>query len=319
MFKTRVTELLGIQYPIIQGGMAWVATHELAAAVSEAGGLGIIAAGNAPGDFVRNEIRALKKKTDKPFGVNIMLLSPFAEEVVDIVCQEGVQVVTTGAGNPGKYLEKFRERGIKVIPVVPSVALAKRLEKQGVDALIVEGTEAGGHIGELTTMALVPQVCDAVDIPVIAAGGIADGRGFIAALALGAEGVQVGTRFVCSTEAKVHASYKDALINAKDRDAIVTGRTTGHPVRVIKNQFTREFLDMEKKGATLEELEAAGAGKLRIAVVDGDIDNGSVMSGQIAGMIKDIKSCRDIIEGMIQEALASYGRIKQLSGGGLDG
>lgn len=319
MFKTRVTELLGIQYPIIQGGMAWVATHELAAAVSEAGGLGIIAAGNAPGDFVRNEIRALKKKTDKPFGVNIMLLSPFAEEVVDIVCQEGVQVVTTGAGNPGKYLEKFRERGIKVIPVVPSVALAKRLEKQGVDALIVEGTEAGGHIGELTTMALVPQVCDAVDIPVIAAGGIADGRGFIAALALGAEGVQVGTRFVCSTEAKVHASYKDALINAKDRDAIVTGRTTGHPVRVIKNQFTREFLDMEKKGATLEELEAAGAGKLRIAVVDGDIDNGSVMSGQIAGMIKDIKSCRDIIEGMIQEALASHGRIKQLSGGGLDG
>lgn len=319
MFKTRVSELLGIQYPIIQGGMAWVATHELAAAVSEAGGLGIIAAGNAPGDFVRNEIRALKKKTDKPFGVNIMLLSPFAEEVVDIVCQEGVQVVTTGAGNPGKYLERFREKGIKVIPVVPSVALAKRLEKQGVDALIVEGTEAGGHIGELTTMALVPQVCDAVDIPVIAAGGIADGRGFIAALALGAEGVQVGTRFVCSTEAKVHASYKDALINAKDRDAIVTGRTTGHPVRVIKNQFTREFLDMEKKGATLEELEAAGAGKLRIAVVDGDIDNGSVMSGQIAGMIKDIKSCRDIIEGMIQEALASYGRIKQLSGGGLDG
>ena len=319
MFKTRVTELLGIQYPIIQGGMAWVATHELAAAVSEAGGLGIIAAGNAPGDFVRNEIRALKKKTDKPFGVNIMLLSPFAEEVVDIVCQEGVQVVTTGAGNPGKYLERFREKGIKVIPVVPSVALAKRLEKQGVDALIVEGTEAGGHIGELTTMALVPQVCDAVDIPVIAAGGIADGRGFIAALALGAEGVQVGTRFVCSTEAKVHASYKDALINAKDRDAIVTGRTTGHPVRVIKNQFTREFLDMEKKGATLEELEAAGAGKLRIAVVDGDIDNGSVMSGQIAGMIKDIKSCRDIIEGMIQEALASHGRIKQLSGGGLDG
>ncbi|HMM70548.1 MAG TPA: enoyl-[acyl-carrier-protein] reductase FabK, partial [Gudongella oleilytica] len=302
-----------------QGGMAWVATHELAAAVSEAGGLGIIAAGNAPGDFVRNEIRALKKKTDKPFGVNIMLLSPFVEDVVDIVCQEGVPVVTTGAGNPGKYLDRFREKGIKVIPVVPSVALAKRLEKQGVDALIVEGTEAGGHIGELTTMALVPQVCDAVDLPVIAAGGIADGRGFIAALALGAEGVQVGTRFVCSTEAKVHSSYKDALINAKDRDAIVTGRTTGHPVRVIKNQFTREFLEMEKNGASVEELEAAGAGKLRLAVVDGDIDNGSVMSGQIAGMIKDIKSCRDIIEGMVQEAMTSHERIRQLSGGGLDG
>lgn len=319
MFKTRVTKLLGIQYPIIQGGMAWVATHELAAAVSEAGGLGIIAAGNAPGDFVRNEIRALKKKTDKPFGVNIMLLSPFVEDVVDIVCQEGVPVVTTGAGNPGKYLDRFREKGIKVIPVVPSVALAKRLEKQGVDALIVEGTEAGGHIGELTTMALVPQVCDAVDLPVIAAGGIADGRGFIAAIALGAEGVQVGTRFVCSTEAKVHSSYKDALINAKDRDAIVTGRTTGHPVRVIKNQFTREFLEMERNGASVEELEAAGAGKLRLAVVDGDIDNGSVMSGQIAGMIKDIKSCRDIIEGMVQEAMTSHERIRQLSGGGLDG
>lgn len=319
MFRTRVTELLGIRYPIIQGGMAWVATHDLAAAVSEAGGLGIIAAGNAPGDFVRNEIRALKSKTDKPFGVNIMLLSPFVEEVVEIVCQEGVPVVTTGAGNPGKYLDRFREKGIKVIPVVPSVALAKRLQKQGVDALIVEGTEAGGHIGELTTMALVPQVCDAVDLPVIAAGGIADGRGFIAALALGAEGVQVGTRFVCSTEAKVHSSYKDALINAKDRDAIVTGRTTGHPVRVIRNQFTREFLEMEKNGAAIEELEAAGAGKLRLAVVDGDIDNGSVMSGQIAGMIKDIKSCKDIIEGMVQEALTSHERIKQLSGGGLDG
>ncbi|HCO19214.1 MAG TPA: enoyl-[acyl-carrier-protein] reductase FabK, partial [Tissierellales bacterium] len=253
------------------------------------------------------------------FGVKIMLLSPFVEDVVDIVCQEGVPVVTTGAGNPGKYLDRFREKGIKVIPVVPSVALAKRLEKQGVDALIVEGTEAGGHIGELTTMALVPQVCDAVDLPVIAAGGIADGRGFIAALALGAEGVQVGTRFVCSTEAKVHSSYKDALINAKDRDAIVTGRTTGHPVRVIKNQFTREFLEMERNGASVEELEAAGAGKLRLAVVDGDIDNGSVMSGQIAGMIKDIKSCRDIIEGMVQEAMTSHERIRQLSGGGLDG
>jgi enoyl-[acyl-carrier protein] reductase II len=315
MFKSRITELLGIEYPIIQGGMAWVATNELAAAVSEAGGLGIIAAGNAPGDFVKREIRELKKKTSKPFGVNIMLLSPFVDEVVDIICEEGVPVVTTGAGNPGKYLERFREKGIKVIPVVPSVALAKRLEKQGVDAIIVEGTEAGGHIGELTTMTLVPQVCDAVKLPVIAAGGIADGRGFIAAIALGAEGVQVGTRFVCSTEAKVHQNYKDALLSARDRDAVVTGRSTGHPVRVIKNRFTREFLEMEKAGATVEELEASGAGKLRIAVVEGDVVNGSVMSGQIAGMIKDIRSCSDIIDGLTAEALDVLKRVQKFSGG----
>lgn len=315
MFKSRITELLGIEYPIIQGGMAWVATNELAAAVSEAGGLGIIAAGNAPGDFVKREIRELKKKTSKPFGVNIMLLSPFVEEVVDIICEEGVPVVTTGAGNPGKYLEKFKEKGIKIIPVVPSVALAKRLEKQGVDAIIVEGTEAGGHIGELTTMTLVPQVCDAVKLPVIAAGGIADGRGFIAAIALGAEGVQIGTRFVCSTEAKVHQNYKEALLSAKDRDAVVTGRSTGHPVRVIKNRFTREFLEMEKAGATVEELEASGAGKLRIAVVEGDVVNGSVMSGQIAGMIKDIKSCSDIIDGLTAEAHNVLKRVQKFSGG----
>lgn len=315
MFKSRITELLGIQYPIIQGGMAWVATSELAAAVSEAGGLGIIAAGNAPGEFVRTEIRKLKEKTDKPFGVNIMLLSPFVDEVVEIVCKEGVPVVTTGAGNPGKYLELFKNKGIKVIPVVPSVALAKRLEKQGVDAIIVEGTEAGGHIGELTTMALVPQVCDAVDLPVIAAGGIADGRGFIAAIALGAEGVQVGTRFVCSVEAKVHQNYKDTLLGAKDRDAIVTGRTTGHPVRVIKNKFTREFLEMEKSGASVETLEASGAGKLRLAVVEGDVDNGSVMSGQIAGMIKDIRSCSEIIDGLAIEAIETLKRVQKFAGG----
>ena len=315
MFDSRVKELLGIKYPIFQGGMAWVATSELAAAVSEAGGLGIIAAGNAPGDYVREEIRKLKEMTDKPFGVNIMLLSPFAEDIVDIVCDEGVPVVTTGAGNPGKFLERFRKHNIKVIPVVPTVSLAKRLEKQGVDALIVEGTEAGGHIGELTTMALVPQVRDAVGIPVIAAGGIADGRGIVAALALGADGVQLGTRFVCSTEAKVHQNYKDKLINAKDRDALVTGRSTGHPVRVIKNQFTREFIELEKSGASIEELEKMGSGRLRIAVVDGDVDKGSVMSGQIAGMINDIKPCNEIIQQLVQEAQQVLGRLNSLEGG----
>jgi enoyl-[acyl-carrier protein] reductase II len=315
MFDSRVKELLGIKYPIFQGGMAWVATSELAAAVSEAGGLGIIAAGNAPGDYVREEIRKLKEMTDKPFGVNIMLLSPFAEDIVDIVCDEGVPVVTTGAGNPGKFLERFRKHNIKVIPVVPTVSLAKRLEKQGVDALIVEGTEAGGHIGELTTMALVPQVRDAVGIPVIAAGGIADGRGIVAALALGADGVQLGTRFVCSTEAKVHQNYKDKLINAKDRDALVTGRSTGHPVRVIKNQFTREFIELEKSGASIEDLEKMGSGRLRLAVVEGDVDKGSVMSGQIAGMINDIKPCHEIIQQLIQEAQQVLGKLNNLEGG----
>jgi len=315
MFDSRVKDLLGIKYPIFQGGMAWVATSELAAAVSDAGGLGIIAAGNAPGDYVREEIRKLRKMTDKPFGVNIMLLSPFVEDIVDIVCEEGVPVVTTGAGNPGKFLEWFREHNIKVIPVVPTVSLAKRLEKQGVDALIVEGTEAGGHIGELTTMALVPQVRDAVGIPIIAAGGIADGRGIVAALALGADGVQLGTRFVCSTEAKVHQNYKDKLINAKDRDALVTGRSTGHPVRVIKNQFTREFMELEKSGASVEDLEKMGSGRLRLAVVEGDVDKGSVMSGQIAGMIKDIKPCNEIIQQLIQEAQQVLGKLKNQEGG----
>ena len=315
MIKTRVTELLGIEYPIIQGGMAWVATHELAAAVSQAGGLGIIAAGNAPKEVIRNEIREVKKLTNKPFGVNIMLLSPFVDEVVDTVLEEGVSVVTTGAGNPGKYLERFKEKNIKVIPVVPSVALAKRMEKEGVDAVIVEGTESGGHIGELTTFALVPQVVDAVNIPVIAAGGIADARGFVAAFALGAEGVQMGTRFVLSTEAKVHENYKNLLLKAKDRDAIVTGRTTGHPVRVIKNKFTREFLELEKQNAPLEELDKFGAGKLRLAVVEGDVEQGSVMSGQIAGLINDIKPCKEIIEGICSEAETVIKNLSKMVGG----
>lgn len=302
MFHTRISELLDIKYPIIQGGMAWVANHELAAAVSEAGGLGIIGAGNATGELVRDEIRKLRRLTDKPFGVNIMMLSPHAEDIVGIICSEGVPVVTTGAGSPGKYVEKLKKHNVKIIPVVPTVSLAKRLEREGVDALIVEGTEAGGHIGEITTMALVPQVVDAVKIPVIAAGGIADARGFLAALSLGAEGVQMGTRFVCSTECKVHQNYKEAIVKSKDRDASVTGRSTGYPVRALKNKFTRHYLELEKKGVPFEELEALGAGRLRLAVEKGDVEQGSLMAGQISGLINDIKPCREIIEGIIEEA-----------------
>lgn len=302
MWNTRLTDLLKIKYPILQGGMAWVATHELAAAVSEAGGLGIIGAGNAPGEVIREEIKKVKELTDKPFGVNVMLISPFAEDIVDIICDEGVPVITTGAGSPGKYIKKLKKHKVKIIPVVPTVSLAVRLERQGVDGLIVEGTESGGHIGDLTTMALVPQIVDAVSIPVIAAGGIGDGRGFLGALALGAEGVQMGTRFVCSREAKVHGNYKDAIIKSKDRDALVTGRSTGHPVRALKNKFMREFQELEKSGASFEDLEVLGSGRLRLAVLEGDIDKGSLMSGQIAGLIKDIKSCQEIIEDIVFSA-----------------
>lgn len=315
MVNTRVTKLLDIEYPIIQGGMAWVATHELAAAVSEAGGLGIIASGNAPGEYLREEIKKLREKTDKPFGVNIMLMSPYAEDIVDIVCDERVPVVTTGAGNPGKYIDRFKKLGIKVIPVVPTVSLAQRMEKYGVDAVIAEGTEAGGHVGELTTMSLIPQISDAVEIPVIAAGGIGDSRGLVAAFALGAEGVQVGTRFVCSTEAKVHDNYKDEIIKAKDRDAIVTGRSTGHPVRVLRNKLTRQYAELEKSGAGPEELESLGAGKLRLAVVDGDVDSGSVMCGQIAGLVNDIKSCKEIIEDMFNGTEYLINQLSLLKGG----
>ena len=315
MFNIRLCQLLNIKYPIIQGGMAWAATHELAQAVSEAGGLGIIAAGNAPKEVIREEIKKLRENTDKPFGVNIMLLSPFAEDIIDLVCEEEVPVVTTGAGNPGKYIKKFKSNGIKVIPVVPTVGLAKRLEREGADALIVEGTEAGGHIGELTTMSIVPQISSAVNIPIIAAGGIADGRGFLAALSLGAEGVQIGTRFVCSTECIAHDNYKGKIIKAKDRDAIVTGRSTGYPVRVLKNKFTKEYLELEKKGLSFEELEKLGAGRLRIAVMEGDMDNGSVMAGQVAGMINDVKSCEEIIIDIIKEAEAGLDRLERLKRG----
>ena len=298
---TEVTKLLGIQYPVIQGGMAWVAEHHLAAAVSEAGGLGLIGASAAPAEWVRNEIREAKKLTDKPFGVNIMLMSPYADEVAKVVAEEGIQAVTTGAGNPEKYMELWKNAGIRVIPVVASVALARRMERAGADAVVAEGCESGGHIGETTTMALVPQVADAVKIPVIAAGGIADGRGMAAAFMLGAEAVQMGTRFVASKEAVVHENYKQLVIKAKDIDTRVTGRTTGHPVRAIRNEMTRHYLELEKEGAPFEELEKLTLGGLRRAVVDGDVKTGSVMSGQIAGMVKDEKSCKEIIEQMMNE------------------
>jgi len=302
MFYTQICELLNIKYPILQGGMAWVATAELAAAVSNAGGLGVIGAGNAPEDVVRDEIKKAKSLTEKPFGVNIYFMSPYVDKIIDVVSEEKVSVVTTGAGNPGKYMSKLKQAGIKVIPVVSSVALARRLEKIGADALIAEGMECGGHIGELTTMALVPQIVDAVKIPVIAAGGIADARGFIAALVLGAKGVQMGTRFVCSNECTAHYKFKEAIINAKDRSTIVTGKTTGHPVRVIKNKLSLQFEELEQNQATIDELEALGKGRLRLAVVDGDIDNGSVMAGQISGIIKDLKSVNDIIQDIINNA-----------------
>lgn len=303
MFMTEICNLLNIEYPIIQGGMAWVATAELAAAVSNAGGLGIIGCGNAPAEVIREELNKIRKLTDKPFGANVMLLSPHVEEIMDLLYEERVPVITTGAGNPGKYIEKFKEIGTKVIPVVPSVALAKRMEKIGADALIVEGTEAGGHIGELTTMALVPQVVDAVKIPVIAAGGIADGRGLIAAIALGAKGVQIGTRFICTYECATHENYKNAIIKAKDRDAVATGRVTGHPVRVIKNKLAKKFIEIDKNGGDKEEVEKLGIGALRRAVIDGDIEYGSVMAGQISGLINDIKSCEEVIQDIMKEAM----------------
>jgi len=312
MFNTEICELLNIKYPIIQGGMAWVATAELAAAVSNAGGLGIIGAGNAPADYVRNEIKKARELTDKPFGVNIMLLSPFVEDVINAVYEERVSVITTGAGNPGKYIAMFKEIGTKVIPVIPSVALARKMEKEGVDAVIAEGTESGGHVGELTTIVLVPQVVDAVSIPVIAAGGIADGRGFVSALALGAKGVQLGTIFVCAEECTAHDNYKKSIIKASDRGTIVTGRTTGHPVRIIKNKLARQFDKLESMGASMDELEKLGEGKLKNAVVDGEADYGSIMAGQISGMVNEIKPARKIIEDIINDAKSTISMLKQI-------
>lgn len=302
--EVNICSLLGISYPIIQGGMAWVAEHHLAAAVSNAGGLGIIAAGNAPVDVVRTEIRKTKELTDKPFGVNIMLLSPFAEEIADLVIKEKVPVVTTGAGNPEKHFPKWKEAGIRIIPVVASVAFAKRMERYGADAIVAEGCEAGGHIGELTTMTLVPQIVDSVSIPVIAAGGIGDGRGFAAAMMLGAKGVQIGTRFVVAKESIVHENYKQKIIRSSDIDSIVTGRSHGHPIRSLKNAMTREYVNMEKDGKNFEELEYLTLGSLRVAVMEGDVVKGSLMAGQIAGLIKKEQSCKEMIEEIMSEAEA---------------
>ncbi|NLK26934.1 MAG: enoyl-[acyl-carrier-protein] reductase FabK [Clostridiales bacterium] len=302
MMKSRVCELLNIEYPIFQGAMARIADASLAAAVSEAGGLGIIAGGTAPVDYIRNEVRKVKEMTEKPFGVNIMLLSPNAEEIAKMVCEEGVKVVTTGAGTPGKYMSMWKEHGIKVIPVVPSVAIAKRMVRSGADAVVAEGTEAGGHVGELTTMALVPQVVDAVDVPVIAAGGIADGRGISAAFMLGAEGVQVGTRFLAAYECNIHQNYKQKVLNAKDIDTVVTGRSTGHPVRILKNKLARKYMELEAKNAPLDEIEQLGVGALARAVVEGDVDYGSVMAGQIAALVNKEQSCKEIIHEMFTEA-----------------
>lgn len=300
--KTRITELLGIEYPVFQGGMAWVGTWELASAVSEAGGLGIIGAGGAPASWVEEQIKQMRLHTDKPFGVNLMLMNPEADKIAELIAREKVEVVTTGAGNPGKYMELWKKANVKVIPVVASVALAKMMERGGADAVIAEGTESGGHIGELTTMVLVPQVVDAVSIPVIAAGGIADGRGMAAAFMLGADGIQMGTVFVSSEESAVSEAYKQKVLKAKDIDTKVTGRSTGHPVRVLRNKQAKEYLRLEAEGASFEELEKLTLGGLRKAVVEGDVDNGSVMAGQIAGMVKEKKSCRQIIEDTVFQA-----------------
>lgn len=299
--QTEITKLLGIEYPIIQGGMAWVAEHHLAAGVSEAGGLGLIGAAAAPAEWVREQIREAKKLTDKPFGVNIMLMSPHAAEVAKVVVEEGVKVVTTGAGNPEEYMDMWKAAGVKVIPVVASVALAKRMARSGADAVVAEGCESGGHIGETTTMALVPQVVDAVDIPVIAAGGIADGRGIAAAFMLGARAVQMGTVFVVAKEAQVHENYKERILKAKDIDTRVTGRTTGHPVRALRNDMTKKYLELEAAGAGLEELESITVGSLRGAVVEGDVKNGTIMAGQIAGLVKKEETCKELIGRLVQE------------------
>ena len=300
--KTRITELLNIEHPVIQGGMAWVAEYHLAAAVSNAGGIGLIGAGAAPASFVKEQIEKCKALTDKPFGVNLMLMNPEADEIAKVIAESGVKVVTTGAGSPEKYIAMWKAAGVKVIPVVASVALAKRMERCGVDAVVAEGCESGGHIGETTTMCLVPQVADAVSIPVIAAGGIGDGRGVAAALMLGADGVQVGTRFLVAEETQVHQNYKDKVLKARDIDTAVTGRSGGHPVRSLKNQMTKHYLAMEAAGAGFEELEGLTVGSLRKAVIEGDAKEGTMMAGQIAGLIKKPQTCKEIVEELVSEA-----------------
>lgn len=302
MIKTKINEMLGIKYPVFQGGMAWIADGKLAAAVSEGGGLGIIAAGNAPGDYVREQIKIAKKLTDKPIGVNIMLLSPSADEVAEVVIDEKVEVVTTGAGNPSKYIKDWIDAGIKVIPVVASVAMAKLMTRLGASALIAEGGESGGHVGELTTMVLVPQVCDATNLPVIAAGGIADGRGVAAAFMLGAQGVQMGTRFLSATECSIHPSYKEKILKATDLCTMVTGKRLGHPVRSLRTQFARDYSKAEYGGMPDDELEALATGSLRRAVQDGDNDKGCFLSGQIASMVKKEQPAAEIIKEVMEGA-----------------
>jgi enoyl-[acyl-carrier protein] reductase II len=299
--NNRVRKLLGIEYPILQGGMAWVADAKLASAVSNGGGLGVIAAGSMPPDLLEKEIRKVKSLTDKPFGVNIMLLSPTAEEAVEVVARERVPVVTTGAGSPGKVIERLKPLGTKILPVIASVAHAKRVARQGADAVIAEGMEAGGHIGEITSMVLVPQIVDIVEIPVIAAGGIADARAVVAAFALGAEGVQVGTRFACCLESTAHDAYKREIIKARDRSTVVTGRATGHPVRCIQNKFTKEFEELEKRGVAVKDLEEFGTGRLRAAVKEGDVEWGSVMAGQSAALVQSVEPAEKIIREMFQQ------------------
>lgn len=307
--KTRITELLGCEYPLIQGGMAWIAEHTLASAVSNAGGIGLIAGGSAPIDYLRDQIKKCKEKTDKPFGVNIMLMSPTADDLAQLCIDERVAVVTTGAGNPAKYIPAWKEAGIKVIPVIPSVALAKRMERAGADAVVAEGTESGGHIGENTTMCLVPQVADTLEIPVIAAGGIADGRGVAASFMLGAEGVQIGTRFLASEECQIHSTFKDLVIKAKDTDSVVTGRYTGHPCRNIKTKFSKKLASGEKDGSlTPDEFEELTLGSLRKAVQEGNLDEGSFLCGAIAGMINDIKPCNEIVREIMEQAEKLLGK-----------
>lgn len=302
MIRTTICEMLDLRYPVFQGGMAWIADGKLAAAVSEGGGLGIIAAGNAPADYVREQIRIARSLTERPFGVNIMLMSPFADDVAALVAEEKVAVVTTGAGDPGKYMSIWLEAGIKVIPVVASVALAKKLTRLGVSAMIAEGGESGGHVGDLTTMALVPQICDATDLPVLAAGGIADGRGVAAAMMLGACGVQMGTRFLVANECSVHPVYKEKILKANDISTIVTGKRLGHPVRSLKTPFAREYFKAEYSSMPDDELEALGAGKLRLAVQEGDKQNGCFLAGQIAAMVKKEQPAAEIIKEVMDEA-----------------
>lgn len=296
-----VCKILGIKYPIIQGAMAWIAESNLVAAVSNAGGLGVLATGHLDVAGCRAEIRKLKSMTDKPYAVNIMLLSEFADEIAELLCDEKVPIITTGAGSPGKYMKMFKQANIKILPVVPSIALAKRAEKDGADAVIAEGMESGGHVGKITTMSLVPQVADNVSIPVIAAGGIADGRGMAAAAMLGASAFQIGTRFLVANECIVHDNFKKRILKAKDIDTTLTGLSTGHPVRVIRNKMARTYEELEKQKAPIEEIEALGKGALRRAVLDGDMENGSVMSGQIAGLVNKEQSCSEIIEEMYGE------------------